>query len=88
MSGFGRRPASAGGGDGEGGSSGSAASSDPNQLIGPAGYAVENHVVDKGVFAYEILFENETTATNSTATASDTVASGPQRFYRVVLPDR
>jgi len=32
-------------------------------LIGPTGYAAQNYVVDGNVFAYEILFANETNAT-------------------------
>jgi RHS repeat-associated protein len=36
---------------------------DPNQLVGPTGYAIQNYVVDGNFFAYEIIFENETNAT-------------------------
>jgi hypothetical protein len=38
-------------------------SSDPNQLIGPAGYAAQNYLQEGNLFAYEIVFENETNAT-------------------------
>jgi RHS repeat-associated protein len=38
-------------------------SGDPNQLIGPAGFAAQNYITDSGLFAYQILFENDTNAT-------------------------
>ncbi len=37
---------------------------DPNGLTGPAGYAVQNYVIESNVFDYEIFFENETNATS------------------------
>jgi RHS repeat-associated protein len=53
-----------GGGDsGDSGASGVATSTDPNELIGPAGYAVQNFVVDGNLFTYQIVFQNETNAT-------------------------
>ncbi len=52
------------GDDGDDGGSGTAGSFDPNELIGPSGYAVQNYVVAAAnLFAYEIVFENETNAT-------------------------
>ena len=36
---------------------------DPNELIGPVGYAIQNYVVPGGFFGYKIIFENETNAT-------------------------
>jgi RHS repeat-associated protein len=37
---------------------------DPNGLTGPAGYAVQNYVIESNLFDYEIFFENETNATS------------------------
>jgi RHS repeat-associated protein len=38
-------------------------SGDPNQLIGPAGFGMQNYLTDNGLFGYEIRFENDTNAT-------------------------
>jgi len=50
------------------------ASVDPNQLIGPAGYAQQNYVLEGSLFTYQILFENET---NATAPAQDVTITDP-----------
>ncbi len=47
---------------------------DPNALIGPSGYAVENYVVENNRFGYEIMFQNET---NATAPAQQVVVTDP-----------
>ena len=36
---------------------------DPNSLIGPAGYGPEGYIQDAGTFGYRINFENEPSAT-------------------------
>ena len=46
-----------------GATTGISASGDPNQLIGPSGYAAQNFVLDSGQYGYQIIFENETNAT-------------------------
>jgi uncharacterized repeat protein (TIGR01451 family) len=51
-----------------------AASGDPNQLIGPAGYAQQNWVLDGSLLTYQILFENET---NATAPAQNVAITDP-----------
>jgi RHS repeat-associated protein len=50
------------GNNGGSGLSASAGSGDPNQLIGPAGYTIANYILPN-LFAYTIVFENETNAT-------------------------
>jgi RHS repeat-associated protein len=55
-------PGGPGGGNGGGGGSGTANSFDPNDLIGPSGYTLANYLVP-AVFAYEIIFQNQTNAT-------------------------
>ena len=54
--------------------SATAASGDPNQLIGPAGYAQQNYVLEGSLFTYQILFENET---NATAPAQNVAITDP-----------
>ena len=49
--------------NGGGGTTESATDSDPNRLTGPAGFGIENYVIESNLFAYEISFENQTNAT-------------------------
>jgi RHS repeat-associated protein len=62
------------GGPGGGGGGGTADSFDPNELIGPSGYAQLNYLVDGGLFDYQILFQNET---NATAPAQNVTITDP-----------
>ncbi len=61
------------GGSGSNGGSGVSSSQDPNELIGPAGYMVQNYVV-ANLFSYQIFFENDT---NATAPAQEVQISNP-----------
>ena len=49
--------------DGGSGNSQSITPGDPNQLTGPAGFAIQNYVIESNLFGYEISFENQTNAT-------------------------
>ena len=70
------------------GSSGSAASGDPNSLIGPAGFGSDGFITSNSQFPYRIDFENEPTATaqpsgstspiNSTQTSIGRLSSSPR----------
>lgn len=47
----------------DGGTSANSASVDPNSLVGPAGYGVQNFVAAGSLLPYRINFENQTNAT-------------------------
>jgi RHS repeat-associated protein len=36
---------------------------DPNSLTGPAGFSMQNYVINSGLYGYQITFENKTNAT-------------------------
>ncbi len=36
---------------------------DPNELVGPSGFAIQHFVIPGNIFSYDIIFENETNAT-------------------------